>query len=250
MRNLYKALNMALSMFTIIPLPKYEWDEKCAKHIMKFYPLIGLIIGLLWYLSYVLLHKLQLSLMLLSSIMLVIPFLLTGFLHLDGFMDVCDALLSRRPKEDKLRILKDSTVGAFSVISLVLLLIMEFAAIYSILNKKLDMSIIILIPVVSRCLVAYFMITRDMISESYLGKLFKEGTGKIDKVLLITIYCAVLTISFIIAGVIGGIVVLGMAAIGLVLIMKTNKELGGINGDVAGYILVLSEFIGLLILAF
>lgn len=50
--NFYKAINMTLSMFTVIPLPKYEWDDRAAKHIMKLYPFIGLIIGALWYLSF------------------------------------------------------------------------------------------------------------------------------------------------------------------------------------------------------
>ena len=46
MKIFYKAINMTLSMFTVIPLPKYEWDGRAAKHIMKLYPFIGLIIGL------------------------------------------------------------------------------------------------------------------------------------------------------------------------------------------------------------
>lgn len=52
MKIFYKAINMTLSMFTVIPLPKYEWDDRAAKHIMKLYPFIGLIIGALWYLSF------------------------------------------------------------------------------------------------------------------------------------------------------------------------------------------------------
>lgn len=248
-KELYKGFNMAFSMFTIIPLPKYEWDEKSAKHMMKFYPLIGLVIGVLWYGTYCLLDILNVSLMLSSAIILTIPLLLTGFLHLDGFMDVCDALLSRRPKEDKLRILKDSTVGAFSVIALVLLLIVEFAVINTVIEKNVDPKILILIPVASRSIVAYFIITKDMVSESYLGKLFKEGTGRIDKILLICIYTIVVAMGYYILNITGIIAILSMVVISILLINKSVKELGGINGDVAGYILILSEFLALLVLA-
>lgn len=52
--------------------------------------------------------------------------IITGMLHLDGFMDVCDAILSRRSKEEKLRILKDSATGAFAVIPLVILFFLQF----------------------------------------------------------------------------------------------------------------------------
>lgn len=249
MRSLYNAFNMAISMFTIIPLPKYEWDEKSARHMMKFYPVIGLVIGLLWYGSFIMLDKLQCSVILSSAILLGVPFILTGFLHLDGFMDVCDALLSRRPKEDKLKILKDSRVGAFSVISLVLLFIVEFSAINTILVEKNNMIFLILIPIISRSLVGYLLITKPMISESYLGKLFKDGTGTFDKVLLVIVYLVVSIIGFALVKGIGVVIPLVMGLLSMILVRNTQKELGGINGDVAGYILVLSEFIGLIVLS-
>ncbi|MDZ5253351.1 adenosylcobinamide-GDP ribazoletransferase [Clostridium sp. LIBA-8841] len=248
MKSLYKALNMALSMFTVIPLPKYEWDDKVAKHIMKLYPLIGLIVGCLWYFSFFILNKLNVPMMLMAAIILSVPYLLTGFLHLDGFMDVSDALLSRRDKEEKLRILKDSRVGAFSVIAVLLLLIIEFSGVFTLLEKDIDMKILIFIPIVSRAINGYFIVSKEMIGESSLGKFFKNGTGKIDEIILIGIYVVVSILTFFIFGINYLIAILGMGAISLILLLKVRKELGGINGDVAGYILVLMEFTGILIL--
>ena len=49
MKKYFKGFLMAISMFTIIPLPKYEWDDEGGKNIMKFYPVIGLIVGVIWY---------------------------------------------------------------------------------------------------------------------------------------------------------------------------------------------------------
>ena len=48
MNKYFKSFLMAISMFTIIPLPRYEWDDEGGKNILKFYPLIGLIIGLIF----------------------------------------------------------------------------------------------------------------------------------------------------------------------------------------------------------
>lgn len=249
MKGLFKALNMGISMFTIIPLPKYCWDEREAKNIMKLYPFIGGIIGILWYLIFLILAKLEVSAMLSSGILLAIPFILTGFLHLDGFMDVCDALLSRRSKEEKIRILKDSTVGAFAVISLVLLFIIEFSAINTIVAEGKNPLFLIIIPIVSRAIAAYSLISMDTIGESYLGKLFKEGTGKLDKIILAGIYVIGLIASYYILQIKGVFIMLAMGILSVILLINAEKQLGGVNGDVAGYILVLSEFVGIIALA-
>lgn len=249
MKSLFNALNMTISMFTIIPLPKYTWDEAAAKHMMKLYPIVGLIIGTLWYSGYKVLDYFGISIMLSSALLMAIPYILTGFLHLDGFMDVCDALLSRKPMEEKIKILKDSNVGAFAVISLVILFIIEFSAVNSLLVLGKDLKVLIFIPTISRALVGYFLITRETIGESYFGKLFKEGTGILDKVILIGIYL----FSFILFYVIGGrsllMVPILMGVLAFILQRNAVTQLGGVNGDVAGYILVLSEFIGVISLA-
>ena len=61
MNKYFKSFLMAISMFTIIPLPRYEWDDEGGKNILKFYPLIGLIIGLIWYGVFKLFNLLQLQ---------------------------------------------------------------------------------------------------------------------------------------------------------------------------------------------
>ena len=109
MKKYFKGFLMAISMFTIIPLPKYEWDDEGGKNIMKFYPVIGLIVGVIWYGVFRILNLLGASIMVTTAVTLITPFILTGMLHLDGYMDVCDALLSRRDKQEKLRILKESS---------------------------------------------------------------------------------------------------------------------------------------------
>lgn len=240
---------MAISMFTIIPLPKYKWNDDGSKHVMKFYPLIGLIVGIVWYCTYKLLFLINASTILISAITMVVPFIITGMLHLDGYMDVCDALLSRRDKKEKIRILKDPNTGAFSVIALAILFIINFAAIYTIVDNGWNIIALVLIPVISRSLSGFLLITKEAMPESSLGSYFKNGTGLLDKIILIVI----LLLSAIVLVFLLGFKALGisiaMIFVTILVVNNSCKELGGMSGDTAGYGLVIAETIGLLIVA-
>jgi len=248
MKKLYKGFIMALSMFTVLPAPYMEWDDEGARNMMKFYPLIGLIVGGIWSIVYYLINILNVSIILKSVIIMIVPFIVTGMLHLDGFMDVCDAILSRRDKEEKLRILKDSTTGAFAVISLVILFFLQFGGIYSVLEKKIPFYILILIPIVSRSVVAYFLLSRTTIKESTLGTYFKKGTNIKDKIIMIVSLIIIILISFALLR-FYGILIVSLITLGITwAVEKCKKEFGGISGDVAGFALVVGEVIGILTL--
>ncbi len=255
MNKYFKSFLMAISMFTIIPLPRYEWDDEGGKNILKFYPLIGLIIGLIWYGVFKLFNLLNASIMVTSAITLITPFILTGMLHLDGYMDVCDALLSRRDKQEKLRILKDPHTGAFAVISVVMLFIVNFSAINTIISNTIILNYnsalgLILIPIISRSLMGYLLISKESMKGSSLGAFFKRGTGDVDKVILLTSLLISSLILIFIFGVYGLIISLGMNLISLYFVNNAIKEFDGMSGDSAGYGLVIAETVGILILSF
>ncbi|MDY6012948.1 adenosylcobinamide-GDP ribazoletransferase [Clostridium sp.] len=240
---------MALSMFSIIPTPNYKWEKENTKNILKFYPVVGLIIGALWVLVYNILNLLKVNNILISAILLVFPIFITGMLHLDGFMDICDAVFSRRDRETKLKILKDSCSGAFSVICFGVLMIIEYASIYSIVEYKKNILFLLFIPIISRSFMALMILIKPEIKESTLVKIFKDGTSLIDRVLQIIILIIIFLSLFL---KLGAIYAVFMAIMCLFMLYKTNiniKELGGINGDVAGYGLIVGECIGLLVLA-
>ena len=248
MKKLYKGFIMALSMFTVIPTPYIEWDDDGARNMMKFYPTIGLIVGVIWSIIYYLINILYVSIVLKSVIIMIVPFCVTGMLHLDGFMDVCDAILSRRDKEEKLRILKDSTIGAFAVVSLLILFFLQFGATYSVIEKNIPFYIIIIIPIVSRSVVAYFLLSRTTIKESTLGTYFKKGTDIQDKIIMIVSLIIMIIISFVLLRFYGILLVL-LITLGITwAVEKCKKEFGGISGDVAGFALVVGEVIGILTL--
>ena len=251
---------MAISMFTVIPLPRYEWDDEGGKNIMKFYPAIGLIVGIIWYGVFRLLNLLGASIMVTTAITLITPFILTGMLHLDGYMDVCDALLSRRDKEEKLRILKDPHTGAFAVISVVMLFVVNFSALYTVINNSINNNSsinikisaigLILIPIISRSLMGYLLLSKESMKGSSLGAFFKQGTGKVDKLILLTCLIISSIVAIVILGIYGLIMSLAMILISTFLVNNATKEFDGMSGDSAGYGLVIAETIGLLILSF
>lgn len=249
MRNLLIAFNMAISMFTIIPLSKQLWEEKSGKYIMTLYPIVGLIVGVIWYSMWWILDQIGVSSMLMAAILVATPYVLTGFIHLDGFMDVADALLSRRDREVKLRILKDSTVGAFAVIALGLIFMLKFASIYTLVENRIGILGLIIIPIISRSLSGYFILKEEPLSESYFAKLFRDGSTRLHRYIIVIVVGIVLFISTFI-GYNYLLMELIMIISGYLLVKNSIKELGGINGDVAGYTLILTEIIGLIVISF
>ena len=260
MKKYFKGFLMAISMFTVIPLPRYEWDDEGGKNIMKFYPAIGLIVGLIWYGIFRLLNLLGTSIMVTTAITLITPFILTGMLHLDGYMDVCDALLSRRNKEEKLRILKDPHTGAFAVIAVVMLFIVNFSGLYTVITNTIKGNAInnintsaiglVLIPIISRSLMGYLLLSKESMKGSSLGAFFKQGTGKVDRVILLSCLIISSIILVDIFGAYGLIISLAMILVSTFLVNNAAKEFGGMSGDCAGYGLVIAETIGILILSF
>ena len=113
--------SMAWGMFLAIPCPLRRWNEKAREKMLVCLPLVGLAVGGIWLGLYLLLRHAAIG-GLYAFLMAALPWLVTGFMHLDGYMDVCDAVLSRRELATRQRILKDSHCGAFAVIGMVLLL--------------------------------------------------------------------------------------------------------------------------------
>lgn len=249
MKKYFKGFLMAVSMFTIIPLPHNIWDDEGGKHIMKFYPVVGLIVGFIWYGVYKVLQLLGASTMITAAIIMIVPFILTGMLHLDGFMDVCDALLSRGSKEEKLRILKDSHTGAFAVIALAMLFTVNFAAVYTIVDINTNPLGFIFIPIISRSLIGYLLLSKEAMKGSSLGAFFKQGTGVVDRALLMMALIVATFTAIVFINVNAGIMVSVMIVTALLLVDNCCREFDGISGDTAGFGLVMAETVGILILA-
>ena len=129
--SIIKSIIVAFSMYSRIPMPRFNWNSKDMKYHLIFFPWVGAVIGGLEYGWQKLSYEFNISYIVFTLIALVIPVIVTGGFHVDGYMDTSDALASWGDKEKRLEILKDSHVGAFAVIRLITLGIILFSAIYS-----------------------------------------------------------------------------------------------------------------------
>ena len=140
---------MAWGMFLAIPCPFRRWDEAARGRMLGFLPLIGLIVGAIWAAAARLCTALNLPSAVRALILCALPWLVTGFLHLDGFMDVCDAVLSRRDLETRQRILKDSHCGSFAVICMILLAAAQWSLFFSF--ESFDFKALLTLAVLPAC---------------------------------------------------------------------------------------------------
>lgn len=107
---------MAFSMYSRIPVPHVKWNEKGLRLCICFLPAVGAVIGLAQAGLFVLMTYLSFGPVLRGAVLTACPLFLSGGIHMDGFLDVCDAIHSYAGREKKLEILKDPHVGAFAVI--------------------------------------------------------------------------------------------------------------------------------------
>ena len=109
-----RSLVLAFSSFSRIPMPCVEATEQDRRCILCFFPLVGAAVALVMALWLWMCDALRVGALLRGAIGAALPLLVTGGIHMDGFMDTSDALATWQSKERRLEILKDSHVGAFA----------------------------------------------------------------------------------------------------------------------------------------
>ncbi len=235
-----RAAIIAFSMYSQIPMPMLEWKEEDMKYAMCFFPAIGAVIGTAFYGMYLLLSKLFPGSFLSAGILLSIPILITGGIHMDGFMDTCDARASYGDREKKLAILKDTHTGAFAVIFGTLYLILYTAA-----CMELDRGTAVLVSVgfvISRSLSGLStVIFPEARKHGMLADFMKDAKKKTVAVWMVIIFLAAAVLELFLGGMNGVIVLAVVALIFLYYRHMAVKEFGGVTGDLAGFFLQVCE---------
>ena len=244
MKRILHAFFMCQSMFCAIPCPCRVWDEEARPLMLPMLPLVGLEIGALWWLLGWLTGSLNLPVLIRGLILALWPYLATGFLHLDGYMDVTDAVKSCRDLARRREILKDSHVGSFAVIGLCMLMLAQFAAFASVSGEK-NCGVLLLIPAVSRCGSALAVTALPSMSTSQYAAQSKPASHLI---VLSAMLCLFVVLGFALCGRMGFALIGCMAGYGLAL-RNGYRNLEGMNGDIAGYALTVSELCGAAVFA-
>ena len=258
---------MAWGCFCWIPCPYKKWKDEDRPAMLAMLPLLGAFMGAIVSALWLGLVLLGAGPQLVAAVVTAAAFLLTGFIHLDGYMDCCDAVLPRHPDMEKRReILKDPHNGAFAMISLVLMLLVYSASVYELTQhlilelQTINWTVLSIFPIVmtvSRgCSVSYVASKGPIRASQYA-----DMTGERRKILLpLSIVVVLVAGALFIGGIAFGISNnavftsgIGGTALGATMAAAyiagewDIKALGGMNGDVSGHMIVTGEMFGLLV---
>lgn len=121
-------LVIAFSTYSRLPMPQVDWSGENRKYAICFFPLVGVVSGAFLMAWVWLCCVLDLNFVLRAAAASVLPLLVSGGIHMDGFCDAADALASHQERAKKLEILKDPHTGAFAVMACGGYLLLHFGA--------------------------------------------------------------------------------------------------------------------------
>lgn len=232
-------------MYSKIPVPKSEWTKENMSYAMIFFPWIGIVIGVITAVVFALKEACirsgaPVSELTFTIFMVMIPVLVTGGIHLDGFLDTQDAIHSYQPKEKKLEILKDSHAGAFAILSCVIYFVC-YVGIYASVSAE-SIKAVASGFVLSRILSGLSVVCFPQAREKGLVATFSENARKRVVRIVLFIYllfvCGWMVFGF---GLPGLFAVIAAGVVFFYYYRMSMKNFGGITGDLAGYFLQMCE---------
>lgn len=239
--TILKSLASAFLMYSRIPMPQVEWKEENRRYALCFFPLIGAVTGAIFLLWRYVCGLLGVGSFLCGAVSALIPLLVTGGIHLDGFCDVTDANASCADRETKLKIMSDPHIGSFAVMKLCAYLILQTALLAEV--KSFAAAFVIAVGyVLSRALSGLAAVTfkgakKDGALQSFAKPAHKNVTVAVLVIVAVSSVGAMLGASL----AVGGCAILGAVAAFMYYRIYSYKSFGGITGDLAGWFLQVCE---------
>lgn len=259
-----KEIALLIKFMTRLPMPKVKFDSKLLGKSMMFFPVVGIIIGLINWIVGTGVYKLEYerithgylggTLGLVTAFVLVaLEVILTGGLHLDGLADTFDGIFSYRSKQKMLEIMKDSRVGTNGVLILIfyilgkVIFLMETAKYLGVEQGTL----MLMVPVIARIGGVINCATEPYARATGMGKTFVENTdkkGMIVSLVIATLFVVVVSIlnKISLLTTIGTIVIVALSSYLFGKLM--TRKIGGITGDTLGALLELSSLLALVLM--
>ena len=235
--KILETIVVAFSMFSALPMPRVEWNEDNMRYSLCAFPLIGAVIGLfcwLWVLAW---GALELPGLLRGAGLCLIPVLATGGIHLDGYADTWDALGSHAAPEEKQRILKDPRMGAFGGIHLCVYFVALFALCSSL--KGYEAGAMAILFCLSRSLSGLAVASFSMAKHTGLAHTFATAADRTTVRRVLMVLAALLSAALLALG--GWALVLAALLVFARYHVVSDKQFGGITGDLAGWFLQRAE---------
>lgn len=239
--KIFNSLKVAFAMYSKIPTGRTDWSEENLRYSMCFVPLVGFVIGItliFWHWIYV---KLSFNDIFYGCTASLIPLMITGGIHMDGYIDVMDALSSYGEKEKKLEILKDPHVGAFAVIWAAAYMI-AMAGIFSQAVTEKEIVLISLGFVLSRavaCLLA--MLFQNARKDGTLYTFTKSQAKRTVSTVLVLFIAGAGCACFMVDYVVGFLISCVFAVLIAWFYRMVRRDFGGMTGDMAGFLIQVSE---------
>ena len=237
-----RSLLIAFSTYSRIPVPQVEWNEENRRYSMCFFPLVGLVTGLLVWGWLFLCACLKMGPFLQGAVAALLPLLITGGIHMDGYMDTTDALASWQSQEKRLEILKDSHTGAFAVMGCAGYLLLS-AALYSEADPAAGLRLAGVF-VLSRALSAFALVR--MRNARNRGML--DDISRVAEKRLVTLSGGVYALLCLVLWLATGVRTALLCVLAAVLCYlyyqhMSYKQFGGVTGDLAGWFLQVTELV-------
>ncbi len=232
----------ALRFLTIFRVRR--WGEVTPEALARstgYFPLVGIIIGLILAGAYWLLHFILPS-NVVSGLLLVGVAVLSGGLHLDGFIDTMDGIGGHKTAEARWQVMRDSGAGAFGIAGVFLLLLVKYTSLTSV-PPTVMMPTLVLMPTVSRWAMVYAVFAYPYARPSGLGTVFKEGTSWHRFLIATSITLAVTIPLFRLAGL---VIMLGVWLTTLAMAYYLKGKFSGLTGDTYGAINEVAEVTALI----
>lgn len=247
---LFETIAVAFAMFSAIPCPQPVWNQKNMRYTLCAFPLIGAVCGLLCWGWAALMQGVGGSALLLAGGLCAIPVLVTGGIHLDGYADTSDALASCGSPEKKREILQDPRCGAFAVIRLCTWFVLYFALCASVQWDSRALWCMGLGFVLERCLSGFAIATFPLAKNTGLAHTFAAAADKKKVRGVLAAASVLLAAALVVTGGLAGIAMVLAAGWSLWRYYRVSqKQFGGITGDLAGWFVQRAELLMLAALA-
>ncbi len=224
----------ALRFLTPLPVPEaWAGGERELSRGVYFFPIVGLMIGGVAAAACFGLDKV-LPQFAASTILVCLLIAASRGLHMDGLADTADGILSSRPRDQVLAIMRDSRTGAMGVVAVVCVVLLKTALLTSVAPEGVRWRTVLLMPLAGRCAVVVTMaLFRYARSDGGLATAFlSRRTGR--WVLVAWAFVASLGAGWLLAGTEGLVAATASMGVGLVVGLYCRRRIGGFTGDTLG----------------
>lgn len=243
----YTQMRLATSFLTRLPVADIEGEVPTLCRCLWACSIVGMIIGGAVYALFTGLYLIGFPALIASFIALGAGMVLTGGLHEDGFGDMLDGFGGGHDKSSKLAIMKDSHIGSYATIGLIVIIGIRAVSLASLIPAIPHLISIMIVAGASR----FFMVSalsllpparEDGLGYGYAGKVSGNPLIQLLPSFLIILICGFFAPSYVLG------VILAMAAISGLIGLIAHRQIGGQTGDICGAIQLASETTGFVML--